>query len=113
MSMNRRSKGLPCRPGGYGVLVQEAVKRLPCITFTQLLSTNADLKVLTGQVRFSLQSVGDVRATSAVKVCVFFKRRGRSCSGSCCPAVDGWMRSRRGIDSLQEVWGTKVTFEVR
>lgn len=25
--MNRR-RGLPCRPGGYGVLVQEAVKRL-------------------------------------------------------------------------------------
>lgn len=91
-------------------------RKLSSAYLTRLLNTNADLKVLTGQVLFSLQSIGDVRATSAVNNCVFFKRRGRSCSGrgeSCCPAVDGWMRTRRGIGSLQEVWGTKVTFKVR
>lgn len=46
MSMNRRSKGQPCRPGGYGVLVQEALKRLLTLnnSFTQLLNNEGRFK---------------------------------------------------------------------
>lgn len=46
------------------------------------------MKVLTDQVLFSLQSVGDVRATSAVNNCVFFSRgEGEVVVGGVSPAV--------------------------